>query len=49
MTQVLYLSQLHTGSTKELRLPITTDYADKICKCKDLIPACVIDNRLFFL
>ena len=32
VTQVLYLTQLHVGSTQKPRLPITTGYADKICK-----------------
>lgn len=29
--QILYLIQLHVGSTQKMRLPITTGYADKIC------------------
>ena len=36
LTQVLYLSQLHVGSTQKMRLPITTGYADKICKNREL-------------
>ena len=28
LKQVLYLSQLHVGSTNKMRLPITTGYAD---------------------
>lgn len=47
--QVLYLSQLHVGSTHKLRLPITTGYADKICKNKDYIPEGKMNDRLFFL
>lgn len=49
LTQILYLSQLHVGSIQKTRLPITTDYADKICKNKDYIPEGKLDNRLFFL
>lgn len=49
LTQILYLSQLHVGSTHKLRLPITTGYADKICKNKDYVPEDKMDDRLFFL
>lgn len=49
LTQILYLSQLHVGSTHKLRLPITTGYADKICKNKDFVPEGKMDDRLFFL
>ncbi|MCR5195959.1 MAG: hypothetical protein K6D38_06540 [Pseudobutyrivibrio sp.] len=47
--QVLYLTQLHVGSTQKMRLPITTGYADKICKNLDYVPAGQVDNKLFFL
>lgn len=49
LTQILYLSQLHVGSTHKLRLPITTGYADKICKHKEYVPEGQMDDRLFFL
>ena len=49
LTQVLYLSQLHVGSTHKLRLPITTGYADKICKNREFVPEGKMDDRLFFL
>lgn len=49
LTQILYLSQLHVGSTHKMRLPITTGYADKICKNRDFIPEGKMDDRLFFL
>ena len=49
LTQILYLSQLHVGSTQKMRLPITTGYADKICKNKDFVPEGKMDDRLFFL
>lgn len=49
LKQILYLSQLHVGSIQKLRLPITTGYADKICKNKDYIPDGKMDDRLFFL
>lgn len=49
LTQVLYLSQLHVGSIHKLRLPITTGYADKICKNRDYVPEGKMDDRLFFL
>ena len=49
LTQILYLSQLHVGSTHKMRLPITTGYADKICKNRDYVPEGKMDDRLFFL
>ena len=49
VTQILYLTQLHVGSTNKLRLPITTGYADKICKNLDYVPAGQVENKLFFL
>ena len=49
LTQILYLSQLHVGSTYKMRLPITTGYADKICKNRDFVPEGKMDDRLFFL
>ncbi len=47
--QVLYLTQLHVGSTNKLRLPITTSYADKICKNYEYVPSGQMENNLFFL
>lgn len=47
--QVLYLTQLHVGSTNKLRLPITTAYADKICKNYEYVPSGQMENNLFFL
>ncbi len=49
VTQILYLSQLHVGSTQKTRLPITTGYADKICKNLDYVPTGQVENKLFFL
>ena len=49
LTQALYLSQLHVGSTHKMRLPITTGYADKICKNRDYVPEGEMSDRLFFL
>ena len=49
LTQILYLSQLHVGSTQKMRLPITIGYADKICKSKGFVPEGKMDDRLFFL
>ena len=49
LTQILYLSQLHVGSTHKMKLPITTGYADKICKNRDFVPEGRMDDRLFFL
>lgn len=47
--QILYLTQLHVGSTQKMRLPITTGYADKICKNREFVPEGKVDNKLFFL
>ena len=49
VTQILYLTQLHVGSTNKLRLPITTGYADKICKNLDYVPTGQVEDKLFFL
>lgn len=49
VTQVLYLTQLHVGSTNKPRLPITTGYADRICKNLDYVPTGQVENKLFFL
>lgn len=49
ITQVFYLSQLHVGSVQKMRLPITTGYADKICKNREYVPEGEMSNRLFFL
>ncbi|WP_154820936.1 Piwi domain-containing protein [Clostridium saudiense] len=49
INQIYALTQIHVGSAKSLRLPITTGYADKICKAIDYIPSGQVDNRLFFL
>lgn len=31
-----------------MRLPVTTGYADKICKNRDFVPDGKMDDRLFF-
>lgn len=49
LTQILFLTQIHVGSTQKIRLPITTGYADKICKNLDFIPEGKMGNKLFFL
>lgn len=49
LKQILYLSQLHVGSTQKMRLPITTGYADKICKHREYVPEGKVDDKLFFL
>ena len=49
LKQVMNLSQLHVGSTHKMRLPITTGYADKICKNREFVPEGKISNKLFFL
>lgn len=49
LNQIYALTQIHVGSPKSMKLPITTGYADKICKSIEFIPQGVLDNRLFFL
>ena len=49
LEQIYALTKIHVGATKSLRLPITTGYADKICKAIDYIPEGTVDDRLFFL
>jgi argonaute-like protein implicated in RNA metabolism and viral defense len=47
--QIYYLSEIHIGSIKSTRLPVTTGYADRISKSVRFIPEGKLDNRLFFL
>lgn len=49
LKQILALSCMHFGATKKSRLPVTTYYADKICKNIDYVPEGKFGNRLFFL
>lgn len=49
LQQILALSCMHFGATKKSRLPVTTFYADKICKNIDYVPEGKFGNRLFFL
>jgi len=49
MLQILALSYMHIGSTKKLKLPITTGYADEICKNIEFVPGGKFENKLFFL
>lgn len=49
LQQILALSCMHFGATKKSRLPVTTYYADKICKNIDYVPEGKFGNRLFFL
>lgn len=49
LQQILALSCMHFGATKKSRLPVTTYYADKICKNIDYVSEGNFGNRLFFL
>lgn len=49
LNQIYALTQIHVGSIKSMRLPITTGYADKICKSIEFIPQGRLDDKLFFL
>lgn len=47
--QVYVLSELHVGSMRTSRLPITTLYADKICKHLNHVVHDTFSNKLYFL
>lgn len=47
--QIYVLSEMHVGSMRTSRLPLTTLYADKICKHHDHVPHDTLSNKLFFL
>lgn len=47
--QIYILSEMHIGSMRTSRLPLTTLYADKICKHHDHVPHDTLSNKLFFL
>lgn len=47
--QIYSLSELHVGSVQSTRLPMTTYYADRICKAGEYIPRGKIYNKLYFL
>ncbi len=49
LQQILALSCMNFGATKKSRLPVTTYYADRICKNIDYVPEGKFGNRLFFL
>lgn len=46
--QVYILSEMHIGSMRTSRLPLTTLYADKICKHHDHVPHNILTNQLYF-
>ena len=48
-SDIYILSEMHVGSMRTSRLPLTTLYADKICKQHDHVPHDTLSNRLFFL
>ncbi len=47
--QIYVLSEMHTGSMRTSRLPLTTLYADKICKNHDYVPINQLLSELYFL
>ena len=49
LQQIVALSCMHYGAIIKSRLPVTTFYADKICKNIDYVPEGKFGNRLFFL
>ena len=47
--QIYILSEIHIGSMRTSRLPLTTLYADKICKHHNHVPYDILTNKLYFL
>lgn len=47
--QIYVLSEMHVGSMRTSRLPLTTLYADKICKHHDHVPHDTLSNQLYFI
>ena len=47
--QIYVLSEMHIGSMHTSRLPITTFYADKICKHHNHVPHDMLSNKLYFI
>lgn len=47
--QIYYLSEMHVGAIRSTRLPITTEYADRIAKHLYSVPSDRVEARLFFL
>lgn len=47
--QIYVLSEMHIGSMHTSRLPITTFYADKICKHHNHVPRDMLSNKLYFI
>lgn len=47
--QVYVLSEMHIGSMRTSRLPITILYADKICKHHNHVPHDILSNKLYFI
>ncbi|MDE6671176.1 MAG: hypothetical protein K2K16_03170 [Ruminococcus sp.] len=49
VSQIYTLSELHVGALQSTRLPITTYYADRICKADEYIPRGKVYDKLYFL
>ena len=49
LEQVYILSEIHVGAFQNTRLPITTGYADSMCKAIHYIPEGKVDNKLYFI
>lgn len=47
--QIYCLTKIHVGAKQNTRLPITTNYADKICKNLEYIPKNEFLYKLYFL
>lgn len=47
--QIYVLSEMHIGSMRTSRLPLTILYADKICKHHEHVPHDKLLNKLFFI
>ncbi|MGN8837201.1 hypothetical protein ACTNCI_09550, partial [Mitsuokella jalaludinii] len=47
--QIYYLTKIHVGAKQNTRLPITTKYADLICKNLEYMPKNQFLYKLYFL
>lgn len=47
--QIYYLTKIHVGAKQNTRLPITTKYADLICKNLEYMPKNQFLYKFYFL
>lgn len=49
LEQIFILAEIHVGALQNTRLPITTGYADSMCKAINYLPEGRVDNKLYFI